>query len=234
VRLDRRLAAAAVLAVWAGFFVWLRASGEQDRYVGTRTSWVVLFGAVALTAVALGSVLAVLARRRGSRVRPGELVGLLIILLPVIGVLAVPNPQLGAYAAAHKLSSARVELKGDAGGPLQGDRGFLFLAISNVGEEERARFGVVPGLPVKFAGIVTGKQEERKTIELTRFAVICCAADAVPYKVEVLEDGFSPELIKNDQWVGVIGEVTQAGDKLVVRPTSTIRLPAPSSPYLRY
>jgi hypothetical protein len=46
---DARILRGGVLALWAGFFIVLWTTGTSDRYLGSRTQWVVPFGAVVLT-----------------------------------------------------------------------------------------------------------------------------------------------------------------------------------------
>ena len=52
-----------VLALWSAFFAWLLVSGEVYRYIGPRTRWVVVFGAVMLDCCNRSSTIA--ARRLG-------------------------------------------------------------------------------------------------------------------------------------------------------------------------
>ena len=63
------------LLVWSGFLTWLMVSGEVYRYIGARTRWVVVFGALILALAALAQAWAILLTRAGagdSRVSRGR------------------------------------------------------------------------------------------------------------------------------------------------------------------
>jgi uncharacterized repeat protein (TIGR03943 family) len=233
-RLDHRLASAIVLVAWAAFFCWLKLSGEQSRYLGQRTYWVVIFGAVTLTIAALASVVAVRAHRHGRPVRKAELVGLFIVLFPILAVAAVPSPKLGAYAASHRLGSATLDMEATRGS-VSGDKGFAQLAVSNLGAEQRQKFGIVPGVDVKFAGVLTKIDGAPALMELTRFYVTCCAADAVAFKVHVLKPKDLPgSLAIPNTWLGIVGKIAEQDGQLVVEPTFIEELDEPQSPYLNF
>jgi hypothetical protein len=51
--IDARIARGGVLALWAIFFVLLWWTGTSGRYLGTRTQWIVPFGAVVLALASL-------------------------------------------------------------------------------------------------------------------------------------------------------------------------------------
>ena len=62
-RLDwTRLLRGVALLSWALFFDWLCLSGRSSLYVGPRTTWVVTFGAITLTAAAVLYLLSVRSR----------------------------------------------------------------------------------------------------------------------------------------------------------------------------
>ena len=52
---DARLVRGGVIGAWALFFVLLWQTGTSDRYLGSRTQWVVPFGAIVLTLAACSS-----------------------------------------------------------------------------------------------------------------------------------------------------------------------------------
>ena len=90
-----RLRAAALLA-WGGFLTWLWLSGRASNYIGSRTAWVVPFGAIGL----LGCGIACLIAARGHARR--DWWGAALLVTPIVAVLLTPSPQLGAYAAQRK------------------------------------------------------------------------------------------------------------------------------------
>lgn len=220
----------AVLATWTATFAWLWVDGATI-YVGPRTSWIVPFGTIALgacTAVALWSAVT----ERGARTRPSlrDLAGYAVLLAPVIAVLIVDSPQLGANAAQRK---GQVEISVD---DLPANDGKTLDLVSFVAASQDPDVAQELGLhesarPVAFPGIVTGRQDSE--LEVTRFKIYCCAADAIPYTATV-DDGRSlgTGLELND-WVYVRGAAHQAADgTLIVRPQSLQPVEAPLDPYL--
>jgi uncharacterized repeat protein (TIGR03943 family) len=96
-----RFARAVALLAWAAFFDWLWLSGEWTRYVGPRTSWVVPFGAIALTVAAVG-YLATVRSPTSARLGVRELAALAVLVAPILLVSVVPSPSLGSYAVERK------------------------------------------------------------------------------------------------------------------------------------
>jgi hypothetical protein len=66
------------LLAWAVFFDYLWLSGRSADYVGPRTTWVVVFGAITLTAASLLYLSGALTRANSERPSAREL-GLLVI-----------------------------------------------------------------------------------------------------------------------------------------------------------
>jgi hypothetical protein len=99
---SRHVVRTAALAIWAAFFDWLWLSGASARFVGPRTAWVVVFGAVTLSASA-ALHLATGLRAPGAHrpVEARELGGLVALVAPVLALAAVPSANLGALAVAR-------------------------------------------------------------------------------------------------------------------------------------
>lgn len=70
------------------------------------------------------------------------------------------------------------------------------------------------------------------TTILARFVVLCCAADAVAYTVEVdLPDGVP--VPPSDAWLSVSGQLKRSEDgDLIVRATEARRTVEPDDPYV--
>ena len=171
--IDRVLALRAfVLAAWAGFFAWLWFSGERSRYLGPRTYWVVAFGAIALGLAALAHIGVIRGRDR----RPDglQLLGASVMVLPMLLVIIIPSPNLGALAASRKISGGVAAFL-PAPEP-NGEVSFRELHYAADSPEYAARAGVVEGMPIELTGFVT----HDGGMNLTRFYVSCCAADAIP------------------------------------------------------
>ena len=103
---DARVVRAGVLGVWAGFFGVLWVTGRWTHYLGPRTSWIVPFGAVSLTLLAVAcAIVHVRSQNQRHPLTLRETVGLLALLVPLGLVVAMPNARLGAFAASRKADS---------------------------------------------------------------------------------------------------------------------------------
>lgn len=228
----RRLARGLVLACWAAFFAWLHLSGEKTRYLGPRTYWVVVFGAIVLGVAAVAHF--VTARRApGRRLELRDAAGIAALLVPLLAVVAVPSAELGALAASRKSAGAGAGAVGAiappapaAGEPIS----FAEIHYASRSAEYAGEAGIAPGMEVELTGFVThppGLPEG--TLGLTRFQVSCCAADAVPYTVPLVLD---PSSRSDDEWLEVTGRLAERDGVYVVEPAGVTPVDAPSDPYL--
>jgi uncharacterized repeat protein (TIGR03943 family) len=196
----------AAVAAWAGLFDYLLISGESLRFVGHRTQWVVPFGAITLTLVALGLLLTLRSRRASHRPELSDVAGAAVLVAPVLALVMVPSPTLGAFAA---------ERKAGAGGAVtmpqrvsSGDSETFRVAVAANVPENAEELGVSAGTPVELTGVVSDGNPGDATFKLSRFVVNCCAADATAYTVDaMLRSGTGTPL--PDRWVRVQGTVAR-------------------------
>jgi len=231
-RLDGPAAGRALaLGAWAAALWWLWLGGEADRYVGPRTSWVVVFGAIALAAAALFQLAAV--RRPDPRaLAPREALGLGALVLPIVAVLAVPSPDLGASAAARKAAPGSLPATASAADAAE-RRGALTVVdvdqANRSAEYARAR-GVRPGVRVRMEGFITYRERGgAEAPHLTRFSMFCCAADALPYFARLELRGTPP---REDAWLRVEGVVERGPGGLVVRVERATPIEPPDDPFV--
>jgi uncharacterized repeat protein (TIGR03943 family) len=230
---QRRLARVVVSMVWTSFVLWLLASGEVYRYIGTRTYWVVAFGAVALVVVTVAQLLTLRTDREPRHLSAREGAGLAALLCPVLAVLMIPTPSLGARAAASR--SAGATLAADALIPSapDGDDPLSFVDIhyASASADYAASLGLVDGYPVELTGFVThGAGTPAGGFTLTRFAVFCCAADAIPYSVPV--EGGHGANYADDTWLRVNGSLHSSDGRYVLRPRMIVPVREPQDPYI--
>ena len=228
---DARLARGGALAVWAVFFFALWLTGSTDRFLGTRTEWIVPFGAIVLALAVLAYGYGYLrAARRGPRLTLREASGLFALLVPLAAVTLVPHAALGSYAAARKgngsfFLSARPPVP-----PKPADASFLDIRIAEGDHTFAKSAGIVPGLHVRLLGFVTGSKDVPPgTFEIARFYVSCCIADAQAVGVPIA--GRAP---KRDTWLVVSGSLARRGERFVVKPSKIQRVEAPAQPYLSF
>jgi uncharacterized repeat protein (TIGR03943 family) len=240
---------AAILVVWAGFFLALWVGGDADRYLGPRTTWVVPFGAITLSLAAIGyGLLTLRDLGDGSRKRLTTLesVSYFALLIPIFAVFIAPRAELGAQAARKKstnASLAAVELGEDRRASAQAAASaaaandqvakidFLSLASVTTDPGYAKDIGVKAGTRVRFIGFVvrTGKPDR---FRLARFLISCCAADAVPVFIEVKAMG--NEIPADNAWVDIAGRLQRHDGKLIVEAESITPTDQPADPYLTF
>lgn len=219
-----------VLGLWSGFFAWLWLSGEMRRYLGPRTYWVIVFGAVALGLAAAGHLLGL---RTGTRRRlpRSEIVGAAVLLLPMALAFALPDAQLGAQAASRKASAGGFAAASLLPVPEPGeDISFREIHYASESDEYAGSAGISAGVEVELVGFVTHPADAPGTFSLTRFYVSCCAADALPYSVPVSVSGGRDR--SDDEWLRVEGSLVQSGDRWVLEAARIEAVEAPTEPYL--
>lgn len=222
-----RLLRCAGLGAWAAFFIYLIVSNERLRYIGPRTQWVIEFGAIVLSVATLAHIpfLRTTKARAASR-RDG--LGVLVILAPILLTIVVPAPELGSLAASRKAGTTGLT-SAIAFAPPSGDREVSFIDIhyANLSEDYAAQTGVADGRPLSLTGFVT--HEGGVGLQLTRFYISCCAADAIPYSV-ALDAGGSD--FPDDTWLRVDGTIRQTAEGFVLEVERLTEVETPDNPYL--
>jgi uncharacterized repeat protein (TIGR03943 family) len=213
-RLDwSRVPRALALVAWAAFFDWLWLSGEAGRYVGPRTSWVVPFGGIVLTAAALFQVAALRASGKPKAPSTREALGVLVLLAPLLVVASAPASSLGSLAVEKKRSSG--EARAVSRVPEGADFTLYDIASAEISPEFAKMYKIGDGTPVAFDGFVSKTPGDDGTLELSRFLASCCAADAMPYSVDVRVPSGAAN-VKLDEWVFVTGRLAAVEDGLEV------------------
>ncbi|MBA2312637.1 MAG: TIGR03943 family protein [Actinobacteria bacterium] len=220
-----------VLALWSAFFAWLLVSGEVYRYIGPRTRWVVVFGAVMLGIAAIGQARSLRGGSAGVKLSATEMVALVAFLAPMAVIVLIPKPSLGSEAASRK--STGLAGVGGAFVPIPqqgGDISFREIQYASESQEYAAALGIFDGYEVKLTGFVTHPDDSQDgTFALTRFATFCCAADAVPYSVTVDPEG---EDYPDDSWLTVSGSLMNEGGEFVLQPERITETTEPKNPYI--
>jgi uncharacterized repeat protein (TIGR03943 family) len=130
-----------------------------------------------------------------------------MLLAPVLGLLLVAPPALGAFAAGQS-GSARLQ-DTDLYPPLpQGNPAQISVldyatrAVFDKGESMKGR-------TVKLTGFLSPGPGGRQV--LTRIMLSCCAADGRPLKIGM--EGNPPEGVADDRWVEVVGRYSATTEK---------------------
>jgi uncharacterized repeat protein (TIGR03943 family) len=229
-RLDptRLLRGLGILA-WALFFDYLWLAGKASTYVGPRTTWVVTFGAITLTLVALVYLASTISRRPGTPLTAAEVGRLGVIVAPLLLAVMVPAVSLGAQAVGQKRTAdgaTSLARLGDYDGEIR----LYELAAAAFDKNWAAQRGIKAGLKVQFDGFVS-RAARNGQVEVSRFMATCCAADAVPYSVQVKQPADALDF-KTNQWVLVRGTVTDDPKRTFVITADKIEAAdRPSNPY---
>ena len=232
---DARIARGGVLTLWAIFFVVLWWSGTADRYLGSRTQWIVPFGAVVLALASLAYGYGYLrGRRRGPALTLREATSLFALLVPLAAVLLVPHAALGSFAATRK-GGVTFPLARPAAPSTPSQASFLDIRIAE-GDKDFARdAGIRAGAEVQLLGFVTrSKDVPPGTFELARFYIACCIADAEAVGVPIDDHALGGRRFAHDTWLEVSGPLQQRGKRFVVAATQIRRVPTPRQPYLSF
>jgi putative membrane protein len=220
-----------VLAVWSAFFIWLIVTGEVYRYIGPRTYWVVVFGAICLTLAAFSYGVLVM-RSQHQRPTVGQSLGVSLLLIPVLLVALVPKPSLGSLAASRKLTGGATSALALQPSQLQPGEEVSFQQLSYAAEsaEYASVLGLSDGLEVKLTGFVSDAETAVSgALALTRFSIFCCAADAVPYSVPIVTP--NDESYPLDTWLTVEGTLLQQGGRWAVQASQIQQVDEPTNPY---
>jgi putative membrane protein len=131
--------------------------------------------------------------------------------------------------------SAVADKRGHSGPPQSApvDGRIRLYEIAWAGESSRyaADNQITTGQAVDFVGFVSKPTSDAGQVELSRFFVACCAADAVAYSVKVKPPAGTPKLA-DDTWVRVQGKLTgRPGYDLTVTATALDEVDQPSNPY---
>ncbi|HEY6566362.1 MAG TPA: TIGR03943 family protein [Actinomycetota bacterium] len=221
-----RVAAAAVLAAWAGlfWFVWL--ADRTTLYLSTRTAWLVPLGAILATISAAGR-LASARVERPEHLGRRETVVLGVITVPVVLLLSLPPATLGSYAVDRRTTSAGI---GTSARIVSGSLDLVDIAAARSVKSASAELRSRAGEQVTMEGFVTIDPGETDRFQLTRFVITCCVADATISYVTVVDA--PPGEFANDDWVRVTGRIYPLGADILVDASSVEPIPPPADPYL--
>jgi uncharacterized repeat protein (TIGR03943 family) len=162
-----------------------------------------------------------------------------LLMLPLAAIMVVPRAPLGSFAAARQDSPrATPSPEATAGGypplptPVDGAHdmtlGNFVLYVLNDSERQ------LEGATVRMTGFVTPAAPGEEGFRLTRFLLLCCAADATPMSVAV--HGSPPPYPLTDTRLEIEGQWRpdpsgREPDAPVVDVHSLREIPPPLDPY---
>jgi uncharacterized repeat protein (TIGR03943 family) len=228
--MTRKTLIAVVLTAWGVFLAWFAATDTMVRFLGPRTYWVAWFGAVGLLIAGTMSLLGM--RGGGGRAATrGDVAGAVLMVVPIVLVVVLPDPQLGAQAASRKAAGVGALSSFIPPPSRGGEIGLQQLHYASLSVGYADSLGITEGMDVDLVGFVTHPSGvEAGNFGLTRFYISCCAADAVPYTV-IVRPG-TGEMFSDDTWLRVEGTLARVDDRYVLEPTQIENVQEPSAPYL--
>ncbi len=224
--LDRAVAAAFPLLV-GGLLLRLVVSGRYRDFVkASMWPWLTLSGFALLTAAAW-ELASARAPAHGHRPRVAWL-----LLAPVVVVLGIAPRSLGSAALARATRSRATYVYADGSwAKLPADGVPLAMTIGEFVERTYAG-ATTRGVPVKLTGFVVPDDDGSGTFRVVRFRISCCAADAAPVAVRVVDP--PADRPKADSWVTITGTLVP-DDPAALDPrfevTALEAIDEPSSPY---
>lgn len=204
----RRATQNILLLLLGGALLQLALTGAYLRYVKPAHHWLlILAGATTLTLAAVS----IIRDLRGARPdgtdghahdhRTGSA---WLLILPILAVFLVAPPALGADSVERAAGSPTRITPTAADGstlyPKLPPRGVVALQVSEFAERSAWDSAhSLDGRSIKLTGFVV---HEGRATYLARVAISCCAADAYPAKVELLDHDLST--VHNDQWIEAV------------------------------
>jgi uncharacterized repeat protein (TIGR03943 family) len=220
-----RIVRGLALATWAGFFIYLWASGRATTYIGPKTAWVVTLGAITLPIVAVAYLWSARSHPRTPTVR--ELGANSLLIAPILLALMVPAPSLGALAVKNKRTK---NAPAPIDAPIDGEIRLYEIAWATESAKYAASNEIKAGMPVDFIGFISQSKLPGGEIELSRFFVSCCAADATAYSLKIKPPAGTSFPV--DTWVRVRGTLAgRPGYSLTVAATDVDKVATPDNPY---
>lgn len=157
-----------------------------------------------------------------------------LLLLPVLVIVLVAPAPLGSYAASRQGGTAVSRPPDPFPKLTPGPDGTAQMPVAEY--LRRALFddhNTLRDVPIRLTGMVTPEPGGHGETRLTRFVISCCAADARPVQVGMVDP--PGQLPPADTWVEVVGRWTPGtrGEDGVplLRIERLYRVPQPADPY---
>jgi uncharacterized repeat protein (TIGR03943 family) len=151
-----------------------------------------------------------------------------LLLAPIAALLLVAPPTLGSYGVGR---GATVDVRAGAPvfDPLPRGAGPVDLTLLEYGQRAFENGGrSLEGGRVRLTGLVAGPEPDG--FRLARYQIACCAADAAPVVVRVVDGTRSTPT--TDRWVTVTGSFRAArGELPELAATSVVEITPPQDPY---
>jgi uncharacterized repeat protein (TIGR03943 family) len=204
--------AAGLVAVLGVLILRLTTSGRFVDYVRPRMGPLLVGTALVLIAAGAAGAMGLIRSKGGAFRRHAApsipLVGRagLLLVIPIVLLATVPAVPLGAFAAELRVSAGRSLPSSSFFPPMAPPvHGAVDLTVSDFISRALYDPGAsLRGRIVRLVGFAAPDRDVAGTFDLVRFAIYCCAADAIPLRVRMVgPPGRAPAA---DTWIEVTGE----------------------------
>ena len=222
---------AVVYVLWLNAYYWLLKGGRYKAFVQPKL-WPLLILALLLLAAFIAASIFRFSSKSRIAFKFDAVVNAAVLIVPVFFLWSVYGSSLGTDAFAKKaLNPGQIIVKGEANifryKPSAGAAGDQAISLLDLlADSER-----FDGKRVATEGMIyRGASAGKNAFTLFRFAVICCAAEAIPLAVTV--NSTEAKIFDNDSWVKVEGlfKIEAVGGRQVATIAAESILPIPKPP----
>jgi uncharacterized repeat protein (TIGR03943 family) len=225
---------ALIYITWLSAYYWLLEGGRYRAFFQPKL-WPLLILTLVLLLAYSAAFISRFTGRPAGVIKADVWLNAAILVLPAVFLWSIYGQSLGADAFAKRAFNSVQNLPAEGiflgkppGKTASGNAPTLLDLITD-GEKFEGRQVAVEGMVYRSPGA------DSSGFALFRFAVICCAADALPFSIRVTTR--SPQDLKNDAWVrveGLFSTATVNGKRVSTISGARVRpLPAPP-PEKRY
>ena len=220
---------AIIYVIWLNTYYWLFKSGRYKAFIQPKL-WPLLILALILLLAFSAAFISQFSLKARISLQFDAWIKAAILILPLFFLWTIYGQSLGADAFAKRaLNPGQIVIKGDPNQLKSSSRTSTEHGISLL--DLLADAEKFDGKRVTTEGMVYRSEKNgENTFMLFRFAVVCCAADALPLAVEV--KSMPAEILNNDVWVRVEGIFTieTSNGKQVTSIVADVIQPIPQPP----
>ena len=225
---------AIIYVVWLNAYYWLLKGGRYKAFIQPKL-WPLLILALILLLAFTAAFISQFSLKSRISLQFDAWIKAAILILPLFFLWTIYGRSLGSDAFAKRaLNPGQIVIKRDSNqlkpsSPTSTDHGISLLDLLADSEKFDGKRVTVEGMVYRTA------KNDTDTFMLFRFAVVCCAANALPLSIEVKTA--TEENLQNDTWVRVDGQFnndTISGKQVSsITADSVLQLPPPP-PEKRY
>ena len=193
---------AIVYVLWLNAYYWLLKGGRYQAFIQPKL-WPLLILALLLLAAFTAAFISRFSVEARANLKFDAVIKAAVLIVPVFFLWSVYGRSLGTDAFAKKaLNPGQIITKGESipvesPAGASGNQAISLLELLSDAEKFEGKRVTTEGM------VYRSKQTGENAFMLFRFAVVCCAADALPLAVTVKNDAAGT--FGNDSWVKVEG-----------------------------